>query len=77
MSARARVRTNGSATRVVGRLNVYRRALASLCGPGLFGNKARLRQDLDHRLGRGREQVPPVREARSPCVTAAVCCGCA
>jgi rare lipoprotein A len=39
MSARARVRLNSGETRVVGRLNVYRRALASWYGPGLFGNK--------------------------------------
>ena len=38
-SARARVKTSAGATRVVGRLNVYRRALASWYGPGLFGNK--------------------------------------
>ncbi|MDA0180742.1 septal ring lytic transglycosylase RlpA family protein [Solirubrobacter phytolaccae] len=38
-SARARVKTSTGATRVVGRLNVYRRALASWYGPGLFGNK--------------------------------------
>ena len=38
-SARARVTTNTGAKRVVGRLNVYRRALASWYGPGLFGNK--------------------------------------
>ncbi|WP_170179428.1 septal ring lytic transglycosylase RlpA family protein [Solirubrobacter pauli] len=38
-SARARVKTSSGATRVVGRLNVYRRALASWYGPGLFGNK--------------------------------------
>ncbi len=38
-SARARVKTSTGATRVVGRLNVYRQALASWYGPGLFGNK--------------------------------------
>ena len=38
LSARARVRTNSGSTRVVGRMNVYRRALASWYGPGLFGN---------------------------------------
>ena len=38
LSARARVRTNAGATRVVGRLNVYRHAQASWYGPGLFGN---------------------------------------
>jgi rare lipoprotein A len=37
-SARARVKA-GKKARVVGRLNVYRRALASWYGPGLFGNK--------------------------------------
>src|SRR4051794_17013545 len=39
MSSRARVRLNGGETRSLGRLNVYRRALASWYGPGLFGNK--------------------------------------
>ena len=39
MSTRARVRLNSGETRVLGRLNVYRRALASWYGPGLFGNK--------------------------------------
>ncbi|WP_053226508.1 septal ring lytic transglycosylase RlpA family protein [Solirubrobacter soli] len=39
MSTRARVRLNNGETRVIGRLNVYRRALASWYGPGLFGNK--------------------------------------
>ena len=38
-STRARVRLTNGETRVVGRLNVYRRALASWYGPGLFGNK--------------------------------------
>jgi rare lipoprotein A len=38
-SARARVTTSHGNKRVVGRLNVYRRALASWYGPGLFGNK--------------------------------------
>lgn len=39
LSARARVRTSAGKTRVIGRLNVYRNALASWYGPGLFGNK--------------------------------------
>ncbi|HWK25383.1 MAG TPA: septal ring lytic transglycosylase RlpA family protein [Solirubrobacter sp.] len=39
LSARARLRTGAGDTRVVGRLNVYRRALASWYGPGLFGNR--------------------------------------
>jgi len=39
MSSRARVRLNNGDTRLLGRLNVYRRALASWYGPGLFGNK--------------------------------------
>jgi rare lipoprotein A len=39
MSSRARVRLNTGETRLIGRLNVYRRALASWYGPGLFGNK--------------------------------------
>ncbi len=38
-SARARVTTSTGSKRIVGRLNVYRRALASWYGPGLFGNK--------------------------------------
>jgi rare lipoprotein A len=38
-STRARVRLNSGETRSLGRLNVYRRALASWYGPGLFGNK--------------------------------------
>jgi rare lipoprotein A len=38
-SARARVTTSHGTKRVVGRLNVYRRALASWYGPGLFGNQ--------------------------------------
>jgi rare lipoprotein A len=39
MSARARVRLGTGETRRIGRLNVYRSALASWYGPGLFGNK--------------------------------------
>jgi rare lipoprotein A len=39
MSTRARVRLNTGETRLLGRLNVYRNALASWYGPGLFGNK--------------------------------------
>jgi rare lipoprotein A len=39
MSSRARVRLNTGETRLLGRLNVYRKALASWYGPGLFGNK--------------------------------------
>jgi rare lipoprotein A len=39
MSTRARVRLNSGEKRSLGRLNVYRRALASWYGPGLFGNK--------------------------------------
>jgi rare lipoprotein A len=38
-STRARVRLNSGETRSLGRLNVYRSALASWYGPGLFGNK--------------------------------------
>jgi rare lipoprotein A len=39
MSSRARVRLTTGETRALGRLNVYRSALASWYGPGLFGNK--------------------------------------
>src|SRR3954469_3909964 len=39
MSTRARVRLNTGETRLLGRLNVYRNALASWYGPGLFGNR--------------------------------------
>jgi rare lipoprotein A len=39
MSSRARVRLRSGETRSLGRLNVYRSALASWYGPGLFGNK--------------------------------------
>jgi rare lipoprotein A (peptidoglycan hydrolase) len=39
VSTRARVRLNNGERRSIGRLNVYRRALASWYGPGLFGNK--------------------------------------
>ena len=39
MSSRARVRLNTGETRPIGRLNVYRTALASWYGPGLFGNR--------------------------------------
>lgn len=39
LSARARVRLSTGATRSLGRMNVYRRALASWYGPGLFGNR--------------------------------------
>jgi len=39
MSSRARVRLNSGETRRIGRLNVYRRALASWYGPGLSGNR--------------------------------------
>ena len=39
VSTRARVRTSGGANRSLGRMNVYRHALASWYGPGLFGNK--------------------------------------
>jgi rare lipoprotein A (peptidoglycan hydrolase) len=38
LSTRARVRMSTGETRSLGRLNVYRRALASWYGPGLFGN---------------------------------------
>jgi rare lipoprotein A len=38
VSTRARVRMNTGETRSLGRLNVYRKALASWYGPGLFGN---------------------------------------
>jgi rare lipoprotein A len=38
-STRARVRLNTGETRKLGRLNVYRKALASWYGPGLFGNR--------------------------------------
>lgn len=38
-SARVRITTSLGSKRVIGRLNVYRRALASWYGPGLFGNK--------------------------------------
>jgi rare lipoprotein A len=38
-STRARVRLNNGERRSIGRLNVYRRALASWYGPGLFGNR--------------------------------------
>ncbi len=39
LSARARVRTGAGRKRTIGRVNVYRRALASWYGPGLYGNK--------------------------------------
>jgi len=39
LSSRARVRLSSGETRMLGRLNVYRRALASWYGPGLFGNR--------------------------------------
>jgi rare lipoprotein A len=39
VSTRARVTSSLGGKRVIGRLNVYRRALASWYGPGLFGNK--------------------------------------
>jgi rare lipoprotein A len=39
MSSRARVRLNNGEKRSLGRVNVYRRALASWYGPGLFGNR--------------------------------------
>jgi rare lipoprotein A len=39
LSARARVLAADGAKRSLGRINVYRRALASWYGPGLFGNK--------------------------------------
>jgi rare lipoprotein A len=38
LSARVRVRLSTGQTRPLGRLNVYRTALASWYGPGLFGN---------------------------------------
>jgi rare lipoprotein A len=38
LSARARVRLSSGEKRLLGRLNVYRHALASWYGPGLFGN---------------------------------------
>jgi rare lipoprotein A len=37
-SGRARVKTSSGARRTVGRVNVYRSALASWYGPGLYGN---------------------------------------
>jgi rare lipoprotein A len=39
LSTRARLRMSTGETRSLGRLNVYRHALASWYGPGLFGNK--------------------------------------
>jgi len=39
LSARARVRVAGAAARSVGRLNVYRTAIASWYGPGLYGQR--------------------------------------
>jgi rare lipoprotein A (peptidoglycan hydrolase) len=39
LSAPARVRSSTGARRSLGRLNVYRHALASWYGPGLFGNR--------------------------------------
>ena len=39
LSSRARVRLSGGATRSLGRLNVYRSALASWYGPGLYGRR--------------------------------------
>jgi peptidoglycan lytic transglycosylase len=39
LSARAGVSAPGAAPRSVGRLNVYRRALASWYGPGLYGQR--------------------------------------
>jgi peptidoglycan lytic transglycosylase len=39
MSSPARVRLSTGATRALGRLNVYRSALASWYGPGLFGSR--------------------------------------
>jgi len=38
LSTRARLRTNLGATKALGRVNVYRHALASWYGPGLYGN---------------------------------------
>jgi rare lipoprotein A len=38
-STRARLRLDTGEKRLLGRLNVYRQALASWYGPGLFGNK--------------------------------------
>jgi rare lipoprotein A len=38
LSTRARLRMSTGETRTLGRLNVYRHALASWYGPGLFGN---------------------------------------
>jgi peptidoglycan lytic transglycosylase len=38
LSARARLRVGSSTTRSLGRLNVYRSALASWYGPGLYGS---------------------------------------
>jgi len=39
LSTRARLRMSTGETRSLGRLNVYRHALASWYGPGLFGNR--------------------------------------
>jgi rare lipoprotein A len=39
LSASARVKLADGSTRVIGRLNVYRAALASWYGPGLYGNR--------------------------------------
>jgi rare lipoprotein A len=39
LSTRARVRLSTGETRSLGRLNVYRKALASWYGPGLIGNR--------------------------------------
>ena len=55
------MRLNSGERRSLGRLNVYRHALASWYGPGLFGNRTGCGGTLRRRLGRRRQQVAAVR----------------
>ena len=77
LSARARVRLEHAArSGSIGRLNVYRRALASWYGPGLFGNHwAAAARWLRHRRGRQQDACRAGRRSRS--ATAGASCACA
>ena len=78
MSARARVRVSrGPAGKHgLGRLNVYRHALASWYGPGLYGNTAGLRRTAWAHPSSASPTSRCRAGRRSPCATTAASCAC-
>lgn len=59
LSARARVHVSGAGSRSVGRLNVFRRALASWYGPGFYGRRTGCGRTLvAGRLGVANKTLP-------------------